>query len=151
MWGTHPRDCEAIRQRRVPISLVEKIGQQMETNWLYSNKGPHLSELVIPLVKNAKHHTSKPIQPPAYESSYDKVRWKPPGSEWFYIKLFVPEDAQDRFLTDHLEPLIEQMQKPESIRKMVFCSLHRPRFSPKSAYKGSTRVCIPYDHASHSS
>lgn len=83
---------------KTPVNLIEKKG---EKELVKSNLGTHRCEFVVPFLKNKKHFT--PLNIPAVLSSIDPaIRKKPPGGEWFYAKIYLPNNNEERFLTSCL-------------------------------------------------
>lgn len=83
---------------KTPIILLEKKG---EKEFVKSNLGMHRCEFVVPFLKNKKHFT--PLIIPAVLSSTDRaIRKKTPGGEWFYAKIYLPNNNEERFLTSCL-------------------------------------------------
>ncbi|MGL5263618.1 MAG: lantibiotic dehydratase [Candidatus Rhabdochlamydia sp.] len=88
---------------KTPVNLIEKKG---EKELVKSNLGTHRCEFVVPFLKNKKHFT--PLIIPAVLSSIDPaIRKKPPGGEWFYAKIYLPNNNEERFLTSCLRLFTE--------------------------------------------
>jgi thiopeptide-type bacteriocin biosynthesis protein len=85
------------------IILMEKKGKE---EWVKSEKGMHRSEFVVPFHKN-QHYFSSSTPTATYTPVPISSRWKTPGSEWFYAKIYLPRDNEARFLTSCLAPIIE--------------------------------------------
>lgn len=97
-----------------PVVLAEKVGSG---EWVESNRGKHFSEFVISFMKAKKwsnQATNIRRRPQVPFSS----RMKPPGSEWLYLKLFLPKKNEPLFLVNSLMPFIEAMDS--DINKWFF-------------------------------
>lgn len=97
-----------------PVILVEKKeGEEL----VKSTQGSHRSEFVVPFLKNKKY-----VSPWKYSgstSTYEpSMRWKIPGGEWLYLKIYLPRSNEARFLISCLEPFVETV-KP-NIEKWFF-------------------------------
>ena len=94
------------------VRLIEKIGQA-RGQWIESQKGVHLSEFVIPFVKNKKYSSPshKPITT-KHHSIPAQCRWKLPGSEWLFVKYYLGIENENLFLIEQAscfaQPLLER-------------------------------------------
>lgn len=81
------------------IQLIENLS----SNWVQGEHGNHVSEVVIPFVKN--HHLLKNLSPiytqPFYPTAFDQ-RWRLPGSNWIYFKFYLKKEGEEKFLINHL-------------------------------------------------
>lgn len=87
------------------IKLVEKLGQE-KGEWIESLDGHHLSEFVVPFLKNEKFANNEKLKIPKYLSVPTIHRWKTPGSEWLYAKFYLNQRNENRFLVQHLTKFI---------------------------------------------
>ncbi len=92
------------------VKLVEKIGQE-QGEWVKSLKGRHFSEFVVPFLKNKKY------QPSTTNFSVQKQdptplanRWKLPGSDWLFIKFYLPQEQEISFLLQQLSGFAKHFQ-----------------------------------------
>ncbi len=92
--------------KKGPALLVEKIGFK---GWMKSDLGMHASECVIPFIKNPKFTAPQSVSIPHTPVPHD-VRWKPPGSEWFFAKIFLKKEEEERFLVQHLAPFVQEIK-----------------------------------------
>lgn len=104
---------------RSKISHLKEIAQALKSNskqgvlltehisakgWIKSPQGHHRVEIVIPFCRSEQPFPS-PYLPPC--SPIDpKIRFQVPGSEWVYLKLYLPNN-ESRFLLDAIAPFIE--------------------------------------------
>ncbi|NGX37296.1 MAG: Nisin biosynthesis protein NisB [Chlamydiae bacterium] len=88
-----------------PVMLVEKIGSQ---EWVRTNLGTHFSEFVIPFVKNKKY-VPKSFKILPFSPVNTKARFKLPGSEWLYAKLYLPQKNESRFLVQPVYSLVQEL------------------------------------------
>lgn len=101
----HLQEVARHLKTRKEIILMENVG---EVGWISSTLGTYRSELVIPILKNAKYCSSKPYNIPFQTISHSE-RWKAPGSEWTYTKLYLKESGKDALLKKHFPPLIQEL------------------------------------------
>lgn len=82
--------------------------EHFEQEWVKTEKGIHTSELVIPFTIRQPNTLKKKhgISPLAYSSVPFEKRWKLPGSDWLFIKLYLSSEDQNLFLLNYLVPLI---------------------------------------------
>nr|WP_166158411.1 lantibiotic dehydratase [Neochlamydia sp. AcF84]NGY96010.1 hypothetical protein [Neochlamydia sp. AcF84] len=90
------------------LQFIENIGY----SWVKSEQGHHLSEIVIPFLKNPLCATEKKsLVPLPYFSVPFESRWKLPGSEWLFIKFYLEDEETDRFLIQHLSGFAKCVQQ----------------------------------------
>ena len=102
----HLQEIVSELKKGVTINLIEKVGQLPSKQWLCSTKGTHFHELVVPFLKNPTvHRESLPsLSPRPAAQSMKMARRKSPGSDWLYIKLYLHQEHQERFILNHLAP-----------------------------------------------
>lgn len=96
------------------IVLVEQPGTK---EWLQSSKGNHVSECVVPFVKNKKY-AFNPAPKREYQSIDREHRWKLPGDEWLFAKVYLNQKNEQRFLINHVAPFVQTLD--EEIDKWFF-------------------------------
>lgn len=89
------------------IVLTETVG---ESHWSQSEQGFHRSECVVPFLKN-RDYANKPSTPPSDSQVSQKCRWKLPGSEWVYAKLYLKRENEVRFLVQCLGPFVHSIRE----------------------------------------
>lgn len=109
----------ALLIKKGTVSFIEKIGQK-EGQWIKSAQGRHVSEFVVPFIKNIKYCEPPSLTFPGIESVAPDDRCKLPGSDWLYAKCYVDADQENRFLTDHCTSLIDFLKKNQVISDWFF-------------------------------
>lgn len=72
-----------------------------------SHLGHHIAEFVVPCLKNkAYKNDERSDYYPSTQQIRPLDRLQLPGSNWFYIKLFVSSDSEENFLKNQLHPFI---------------------------------------------
>ncbi|HET9626748.1 MAG TPA: lantibiotic dehydratase [Kofleriaceae bacterium] len=69
--------------------------------------GQYSNEIVVPYVRVAAEARAR-AQPPARPALPTVRRSFPPGSEWFYAKLYTGHAAADQILSEAIAPLVEE-------------------------------------------
>lgn len=87
--------------------------EQLTSFWVKGEDGNHVSEIVIPFVKNSRLAEKQPpfSTKPYHSISFDQ-RWRLPGSDWMYIKCYLGKDKEEKFLTGHLSKFLKKVQAP---------------------------------------
>jgi len=112
---SHLHEIISVLKKNAEVKLVEKIGQE-KGEWVTSSKGHHYTEFVIPFIKNKKfQHPSYHLQVLQQDPPFSINRWKLPGSDWLFIKLYLAQDKEAKFLHQHLSPFANHLQERELI------------------------------------
>lgn len=137
-------DCESIHhlkeitsalRKNETVRLVEKIGQA-KGEWVTSEKGTHAAEFVFPFIKNKKFHVpSLKISQQHYQN--DPNRWKLPGSEWLFVKLYLPKESESKFLIQTLSPFAKSLQASGMIVDWFFIRFEDPKPHIRVRFKSS--------------
>lgn len=98
---------QACRQKN-SVTLAEMVGDR-QNRWVKGRDGHYVSEFVIPFRKRGEYRKHHPIPRHFAPDAPRAQRLKPPGSEWFYLKLHVPANREEGFLLDWLYPFAEKM------------------------------------------
>ncbi len=86
------------------ILLTEHISIE-KSQWIKSSKGSHCGEFVIPFLRNPRYTSESSVSFPSHFGPLDpSCKFKPPGGEWLYAKIFLPFERQEEFLVQHLAP-----------------------------------------------
>lgn len=123
----HPAIRKEIINRIMKKEVVQ-FKEYLPSSWLKTDKGHHISELVIPLLKHPKYRKEKDFRAPSFQEVSSKQRLKIPGSEWISCKLYMSQREVDRFLINHLDDLGRQLMKEEKIYGWFFVRYHDPDF-----------------------
>lgn len=107
------------------ISLVEKIGQE-QGQWLTSSKGKHTAEFTISFFRKESRAVVQKKYPEHLETT-SQVRWKLPGSEWLYLKMYLSSEKQGHFLTHELLPFTDFLLKNKLIENWFFIRYKDPK------------------------
>ncbi|MBY0501373.1 MAG: lantibiotic dehydratase [Alphaproteobacteria bacterium] len=87
-----------------------KFTELLENPSLKSSEGYHFTEIIVPFLKNSIYtkreasYIPRPHIPIPVEA-----RWKFPGQEWLYLKLYVAHEVEDFFLLNRLSPFMEHI------------------------------------------
>jgi lantibiotic biosynthesis protein len=78
--------------------------------WLPGADGGHIAELVVPLILRGPS-TSSRRRPEAPRRAHgpvsDRLRLRPPGSDWLYLKLYAPRAFEDELISGPLRSFAE--------------------------------------------
>lgn len=108
------------------IIFIENIMlNENEKNQLVTNieNEPFNMECVVPIKKKANLAAPTPIQFNKIDKSYqdkDENYIKIPGSEYFYVKIYIPKSLQDEFISKHLIPFANKMKTENKINSFYF-------------------------------
>jgi thiopeptide-type bacteriocin biosynthesis protein len=119
----HPQHRQeiSIRLKQDPmIRLVEKIGEE-KGEWVTSGLGSHLTEFVAPFIKNKKYSLNPQIiSPLPYQPVPSTTRWKLFGSEWLYVKFYLSQENEMRFIVQHLSVLTHYLLTENIVQDWFF-------------------------------
>lgn len=141
----HPEDRqEMLRQisKGEETTFVEKIGQS-EGQWVQSQKGRHLSEFVVPFLKNPKYSLHRPLLNfPKSQPIPRHSRLKLPGSEWLFAKCYLDGSEDNRFLIDQCARFAESLYQQKIITDWFFIRYADPKFHIRLRLKGEPEQII---------
>ena len=115
----HIREITAVLKKNQEVKLVEKVGQE-QGEWVKSSKGRHFSEFVVPFLKNKNNQPSKKLSIPKNDRIPSVNRWKLPGSEWLFIKFYLPIEQEGNFLLQYLSLFANHCQEKGLIKGWFF-------------------------------
>ncbi|MFI5343475.1 MAG: lantibiotic dehydratase [Chlamydiales bacterium] len=129
MDGNHSSHLSEIAsqiKKNREVRFVEKIGQE-DGQWVKSQRGVHLSEFVVPFVKNEKYSSAQSLTFPLVSTSVGTDRLKTPGSDWLFAKFYIAKDNEENFLIEHCQPFVEFLFKKEIINQWFFIRYSDPK------------------------
>lgn len=135
---------EVVHQLKLghQVTLVEKIGLS-QGQWVHSQKGSsqtgtHLTEFVIPFVKNPVYSSHSTLSSfPAFHSPAINSRWKIPGSEWLFVKCYGSRENEARFLIEHCEPFANFLLQQKIISDWFFIRYLDPKPHIRLRFRGT--------------
>jgi thiopeptide-type bacteriocin biosynthesis protein len=92
--------------RESTVLLLQEMYPSFDGMWLRGPDGHYAAELVVSAVRRRQTEPSRPAQSaaaPLTLPASDK-RFRPPGSEWLFIKLYGPRSFEDDLITERLMP-----------------------------------------------
>ena len=96
-------------QNKKMVTLTEKFRIE-ESAWIKSPKGSHLSEFVIPFARNPIYKNESRVSIPlSFEKQDSRLKYKLPGSDWLYAKIYFAHDKQEEFIHQELAPFAESI------------------------------------------
>lgn len=119
----HMKEIALQMKKKAPLRFMENLN----TAWIQGDKGHHTSEIVISYVKSsafAKRDES--FTPQAFNPISHEERWKNPGSDWLFIKLYVAKESMDRFLLEHINPFTMSCAQKNAIHHWFFIRYYDP-------------------------
>jgi thiopeptide-type bacteriocin biosynthesis protein len=117
-----------VRRRRW-VRLDEALPGP-EHAWLPGPDGPRLVELAVPL--RARSTASRPSAAAAgrlyrpWSRTDREAITRPPGSDWLFVKVYMPRDAMDSVLVDYLTPLVRQIEDADDPTPWFFIRYSDP-------------------------
>lgn len=122
------------------VFLTEKIGQS-EGDWVQSQQGTHLSEFVIPFIKNSKYsYPTNNIWFPSSQAIQNADRYKLPGSEWLYAKCYLGLEQENRFLTEYFYPFANRLKEMNLISGYFFVRYGDEKSHLRLRFKGDKEL-----------
>ncbi len=107
----HPAHLHEIATQLKKGSTLRFIETLPGRNLVQTEAGSHCSQIVVSLLKNQAYAEKPPIFIKKYLPVAYRNRWKLPGSEWVFAKIYLEAEGQDRFLLQHLSLFLEELQK----------------------------------------
>jgi thiopeptide-type bacteriocin biosynthesis protein len=115
---------ELAKLREGGFLVVQEVLPSLEEAWLPGSDGQFYSEFIVPLLLTPKGAVSKPTENREVESQCPveitspvpssiearpvvASRWRAPGSEWLFAKLFCPRNLEDDVICDSMFTLAE--------------------------------------------
>lgn len=122
----HPAHLEEIAfklKKGESLQFIEEISHP----WIKSERGCHFSEIVASFLKNPVFSKKKKsfVPCPHVPVSFEK-RWKLPGSEWLFIKLYMGEEEIEKFLVYNLALFTEYLDQEIGILGWFFVRYDDP-------------------------
>nr|WP_285840964.1 lantibiotic dehydratase [Cytobacillus kochii] len=101
------------------IRFFELVGD-LNDRWINKKGECVFSEVVFSLKNNSFYRNKNVINKLEYQSIEKDDRYKIPGSEWFYIKVYSPKNKQNDILKDHLYPFIMKNLESKVMKKFFY-------------------------------
>lgn len=120
----HLREIVLKLKKGEPLRFFEYIGSQ----WIESEKGHHLCEVIIPFLKNPAYSSKQPFHSLGYSPIPIESRIKLLGSEWLFVKIYLEDEGAVRFLTQHLSPFAEKLHAEGRIAGWFFIQYRDPDY-----------------------
>jgi thiopeptide-type bacteriocin biosynthesis protein len=128
--------------RRSPSAILQEMWPTPEDLCVYGPEGSFYHELVVPFVRYVGDGNSNlNITPPSGSEStvvvYDRrERFFPPGSEWFYLKVYGGVAALDEALRSVIPSIIQTATEKGIISQWFFVRYADPRDHLRLRFKG---------------
>lgn len=104
---THIKELAQELKSKKALLLTERY-QIKGCQWIKSAKGGHACEFVIPYVRNPSLKVQQAHTiPKQFEPCDFSIKCKPPGADWLYAKIYVPQEMQEELIWQHLAPFGE--------------------------------------------
>ncbi|MBA3720887.1 MAG: lantibiotic dehydratase [Parachlamydiaceae bacterium] len=124
------------------VTLTEKLGDE-RGQWVQSNSGIHLSEFVVPFVKNSKYATpSLNLDFPKHGPIPTNFRWKLPASEWLYAKCYLSTENENRFIVDQCYRFADFFLKQNVITEWFFVRYSDPKPHIRLRFRGNRELIL---------
>jgi thiopeptide-type bacteriocin biosynthesis protein len=123
---SNPNDVdEIIRKLKNGESL--KFIEKIDGAWIKGTEGNHYCEISIPFVKNSEYAQKESIiKMSPYTLKTNEDRYKFPGSNWLYLKLYIGEEKINEFLVMHLYDFMESLRQEGAIQEWFIVRYHDP-------------------------
>jgi thiopeptide-type bacteriocin biosynthesis protein len=135
---------ELGRQPAADVAVLEEALPGPSDAWLPGPDGCHIVELVVPLAARSRLisrtenatpvHTAAPVAP--------LVRFRPPGSDWLFLKLYCPPAFHDQLITDELAPFAEFARSASLAGSYFFVRYRDPEPHLRIRFHGEPDVLL---------
>lgn len=105
----HPASLREIALKLKKMESLQFL-EEIPHAWANSSEGHHSCEFVIPVLKNPIYAKKSSIVPLAHIPVELEDRLRLPGSEWLFMKIYLEEEAVDRFLVEHILSLAQELE-----------------------------------------
>ncbi|MEK4197960.1 lantibiotic dehydratase [Cytobacillus sp. FSL K6-0265] len=132
------------------ISLIENIvlnrkGLKNEFGWVKDeNNKSFTMECVVPLVKNNNSIPKASLDVAKIQRSASTINKKEinklPGENYFYTKLYIPNELQDKFIINELQPFALEMIEKKIIENYFFMRYKDTKDHLRIRFKGSSKL-----------
>lgn len=94
---------------------------------------------MIPIIKNSKYASQEhpKVDCIPYTPSY-----KLPGSEWLFVKCYLPSDNENYFLLEHCKPFIDYLRKQQIIEEWFFVRYADPKNHLRLRFRGTNEQIL---------
>lgn len=105
------------------ITLIESL---KAVNWMYSDNGNYIGEIVVPFVKNIEYRKKQTEDSVETQKSLVKkrllndTRAKYPGSDWLYFKLYGHSNREEEFIAYNLNSICNEVIEKSLADKFFF-------------------------------
>lgn len=138
--SAHIQEIVQRLQKGELIQFCEKINQAKGT-WVNSTKGRHFSEFVIPFLKNKQCASAQPLSLFPYCSLDTFERWKIPGGEWLFLKLYLNKENENNFLVGELAPFADAMKEKGILQNWFFVRYRDAKNHLRVRFKFASSEC----------
>jgi thiopeptide-type bacteriocin biosynthesis protein len=106
----HPAHADQLRadlRRRHGHACLDEALPGSGDAWLPGAGGRYLSEVVVPLVRRPAPGPTRAVERPVFAQAADRRR--PPGSDWLFLKLYVPRTRQDGIVSGPVRAFADEV------------------------------------------
>ncbi|MFZ1084189.1 MAG: lantibiotic dehydratase [Terracidiphilus sp.] len=128
------RDLRTVKPPNA--TLVEEALPGTRHAWVQGADGPHISEVVVSLVKREADTTTNPANAARYFYVSREQRLRPPGEDWAFLKVYIPAGVQDEALCGPVHALTARAGNYAQIDKWFFIRFADPDPHLRLRFKG---------------
>jgi thiopeptide-type bacteriocin biosynthesis protein len=139
----HIQEIICILKKEKRIKFYEKINQR-KSEWINSDKGHHVSEFIIPFIKNGKYASSKSPSLFPYYPLEVSDRWKIPGSEWLSVKFYLKKESENYFLIQKVKSFCNELENKKILESWFFTRYSDPKNHLRIRFKFTSSM-LNYD------
>ena len=122
------------------VLLIEKYGQT-SGDWAESELGKHSVEFALTLIKNKNYASNKPfLASSQYLETSIKDRVLLPGSDWLFVKIYLPLCNNKRFLLDYLSPFAKYLLEQHCIKRWFYICYADEKPHIRLRFNGSPQI-----------
>jgi thiopeptide-type bacteriocin biosynthesis protein len=134
---------ELARRGDAGSVLVQEALPSPEHAWVDGSNGHYLTEFVVPLVLRPRTTRRPPLAVAATGESFardanDSVlsRFRPPGTDWLYVKIYGPADREDAFVAVPLRDLCDRLTRAKRCSGWFFVRYSDPDPHVRLRFRG---------------
>lgn len=131
--------AEACRLQEGAYLVLQEALPAPDQAWAQGPGGHYITEFVVPLMlRGTRTRDSKgsPAQPPRIPAASSSSRYRPPGSDWSFVKLYCPRIFQDDLITGPVPDFCEYVRSSGLVQEWFFIRYFDPEFHLRLRFHG---------------
>lgn len=131
---------EVLKRKDEAVELFEMVPDE-QSIWTEGPDGHYLAEFVVPLkIAGSSPVGDRPRQTESASMAPHVNAIYPPGSEWLYLKFYMPSDSENRFITGPMAERVGALYAADLITSWFFLRYRDPLPHIRLRMHGDPRV-----------